>query len=214
MKKLRSHGVLLGQTQSGKTTIGLKYLAAQKDGLKLFINTKREQKWTKYFKYMIKTPEDLEHVYSEYSSYTSDLFLIEPDVTDGGSIDQIGELLDVILKFHQDNPQKFKTYIFIDEIQVYQSKFSRPKSFVRLWTMGLGLGIRAVAVAQRPQLINNDILYNSETWLLCHLTEADLEYLDEKGIIQYAQDKHVYNSPYDAFLQDNKKTGLKRLKTT
>ena len=211
MKKLRSHGVLLGQTQSGKTTIGLKYLAAQKDGLKLFINTKREQKWRKYFKYMIKTPEDLEHVYAEYSSYTSDLFLIEPDVTDGGSIDQIGELLDVILKFHQDNPQKFKTYIFIDEIQVYQSKFSRTESFARLWTMGLGLGIRAVAMAQRPQLINNDILYNSETWLLCTMVDADMEYLDDKGIIKYDEQKHMFVGGHPAFIQTNKKQGLVRL---
>lgn len=211
--QLVGHGIMCGQTQSGKSTLAMKWLSAQ-EGVKIFVNTKRQKEWRAYCKHIIRNPEDMTHIYENYPKYSTskNFFLIEPDVTSKEAIDRIAKIFDITLKYHQDHPYKFKTNIFIDEIQVFQSKFTRDESLARLWTMGLGLGIKAVAISQRPQLINNDILYNSDDIVLLKLTDSDMKYLDERGIIDYDPEKHIFDKKYKAYRQTNKSKGLKELK--
>jgi len=210
---LQSHAVILGYTQSGKTTTALTLLSSHKNYIKIFVNTKRENKVRKYFHFLILDADAMKEVYEDYPRSTKYMYLIEPDVTDRSATDQIAKIFDVTLQYHQKDPTRYKTVIMIDEIQVYQSKFSKNESFARLWTMGLGLGIRAVAIAQRPQMINNDLLFNSETWIIHKQIDADMEYLKDKGVINYDKEKHIFTWTHDAFIQTNKSTGLKRLDT-
>lgn len=212
--KIREHGVILGTTQSGKTTQTLRLMRdIGEDGLKIFVNTKREQKWTPYFKHKIMTPEHMEDVYENYPEYLPFFLLIEPDVTDRGAADKIAEIFDVCLKFHQDFPMKFKTYVFIDEIHVFQSKFTRNESFARIFSMGMGLGLFGIAISQRASSIHNDILKNCGFLLLAHQDLGDLKYLRDNGIIPYdSLDKIEFKGKFDMYIRETMRAKLKRVR--
>ena len=212
--KISEHGVVLGTTQSGKTTKTLELMKSiGKKSLKIFVNTKREAKWLPYFKYKIETPEHMVDVYENYPEFTPFFLLIEPDVTDRGAADKIAEIFDICLKFHQDFPMKFNTYIFIDEIHVFQSKFTRNESFARIFSMGLGLGLIGIAISQRASSIHNDILKNCGFLLLAHQDLGDLKYLRENGIIPYnSLDKIVFKGKYDMYIRENMRSKLKKVK--
>ena len=210
---LRSHAVVLGVTRSGKTSTALSLLSSQKGRLKIFVNTKRQPEVRKYFRYLIRDAQDMHSIFDEYQKYTPHLLLIEPDVTDKTATDQIAEIFDVVLKRHQDEPKKFQTVVMIDEIHVFQSKFSRNESFARLWTMALGLDCFAVAISQRAFGIHNDILTNSDYIILHRIRDIDKDKLKEYGLIEDTE-QLIYSGKHDAYVIEDFSQGLKRLDTS
>jgi len=212
--KLKHHAVVLGSTRTGKTTSALKLLNSQK-GLKLFINTKREKKWFKYMKYACYNEGNMETIYDHFSSYSDGIIQYIPDATNKNALRDLEKVLDVILKRQQENDE-IRMTVVVDEIQVYQSAHGCNETLARLWTMGLGLNIVAIAIAQRPQMIHFDLLANTETWLVHAITTFDLDYLKrDKGVLSFDEypEFKVFGQtiPHTAYLQKNKMTGLKKL---
>lgn len=225
--------VVIGSTQTGKSSSALSFLQAQ-PGIKIFINTKREAKWfdtdkefddTRCVKYQIYTPYNLDHMYNHYDVFSDHIAQIVPSATNKSAIGDIEEILDAILRIHQDNIQakkikNMRTTVCVDEIQVFQNAHSCNDTLMRLWVMGHGLGIRCIAIAQRPQMIHFTLLANSEIWVV-HATEpSDLTYLRrDKGVLHYDVEKPpTFKKPrkypfisHDRYIQTNKLTGLVKL---
>ena len=96
--KLSEHGIVLGTTQSGKTSRCLELMnELGSDCLKIFVNTKREQKWNKFFKHKIETPEQMTDIYEHYEEFTPFFLLIEPIITNRNAVDDIAKIFDVSL---------------------------------------------------------------------------------------------------------------------
>ena len=212
--KLKHHAVVLGTTRTGKTTTALKLLTEQK-GLKIFINTKREKKWFKYMKYAVYHEGNMETIYDHFDSYSDGIIQYIPDATNKASLAELEKILDVVLKRQQENDER-RTTIVVDEIQVYQSAHGCNETLARLWTMGLGLNIVSIAVAQRPQMIHFDLLANTENWLLHAITPFDLDYLKkDKGVLNFDEYPEFQVKgeiiPHTCYAQYNKMTGIKKL---
>ena len=215
--KLKHHLVVLGSTRPGKTTTALKVLQEQK-GLKFFINTKREAKWFKYMKYACYNAGNLETIFDNFDSYSDGIIQYIPDATDRKAVNKLEEVLDIILKRQQDeeDDKRKKVTIAVDEIQVYQSAHGCNETLARLWTMGLGLSIFAIGIAQRPQMVHFDLLANTENWILHAITPFDLDYLKkDKGVLSFEEYPEFLVSgeaiPHTAYMQTNKMIGLKKL---
>lgn len=215
---------VIGETQSGKTTSAISLLRNQ-PGLKIFINTKWEKKWDRHFNVTSYSWERIMDFYNDYPMNQNFLFNYYPDPD--SEYQDVSEMSEALLRRAQTD-EDFEACIIYDEIYNMVSKQKRKHSILKIWTMGLGLGIKGIAVAQRPQQINNDILSNTEFWVLHYLPEASFELLTDFGIStkykllnwKTKAHKHPENPrrhgwcyvPHHFYVQTNAHQGLKKLK--
>ena len=111
--ELHHNAAVLGATQTGKTTTALRLLQAQQ-GIKLFINTKREAKWFRpksmdpsfspCIKYQVTDAEDMFRVYKYYNAFSNGIGMFVPSATNKRkALPELEKILEVVLQYHQDN---------------------------------------------------------------------------------------------------------------
>lgn len=214
---------VIGETQTGKTT-GAVALLKQQPGLKLFINTKWEKKWEKAFHVTSHSFDRIIDFFDGSPHYRpSWTFNYYPD-RDSGYRD-IDEMCEYLIRRAQSELD-FECCVLFDEVYNMVSKSQRKHKILNIFTMGLGLGVKGIAVGQRPQQINNDILANTEFWVVYYLPQASFELLEDFGVStpyekldwKTKPHKHPENPrrsgwcyvPHHFYVQNNAHDGLKR----
>lgn len=204
---LKYHSYAIGITQSGKTTSCMKLLNEQQ-GIRIFFNSKLEKKWLKHSKYIVDSTHAidlLKNVYQSPREYSDGIISIMPNIDEGKK--GITPILKYILKRHLNN-QMLRTTVLVDEIHIFQSSRSLDDWIERAYVMGLGLNMRMIAIAQRPQQIHQTIRNNSETIILHYTKDFDIAYLKDQGIIDFDPE---FDRKYTAYLQPSAMEGWKRL---
>jgi len=211
--KLDHHCVVLGATRTGKTTTSLRLLSEQ-EGFRIFVNTKNESKWKKYFKYINPSVEMLDFMYNNFNKFSDGMIMLNPDISKDHPIEDLEEYLKLIISKHLNN-NLLKTCIAIDEIHEFQSKSSCNKYLKKIWTMGLGIGIIGIAISQRPTHVHNDLFTNTENFILHALKQRDLEHMSEWVNIDFEKIKYPKwpgeTASHTAYIQVNQLEGLKKL---
>ena len=141
--KLDHHSVIVGATQTGKTTTALRLLQMQ-EGLKIFINTKRQKHWydfeeypdTACVKYQCYNEHNMQTIYDYYEEFQDGIIQIVPEATNKDALEDLEKILNTILFAHQTDDSLITT-ILVDEIQVFQSAHSCNDTLGRMWVMGL-----------------------------------------------------------------------------
>jgi hypothetical protein len=216
---LEHHCVILGSTQTGKTTTSLKLLQDQ-PGLKLFINTKHDRNFEKYFRFIVGGLEQVKRIVKEYEYENGMICFNPPFRKPYKEVESLCEWL--IFDYHK--PKGTKSCVVVDEAHVFVKKEKQSLWLRRLWTMGLGLGVRAVAISQRGQMFRNslEIPHNSEYYIIHALKDHDLKYLVDHGYISGIEGVSFPASPHshgrkfceishEIYVQTNNFTGLRRV---
>ncbi len=178
--KLNHHGLILGAVQTGKTTTAIRLLQKQ-DGLLIFVNSKLDRNFDRnYYSFINQyTIEQMLWDYKNGYAKAGYIYCFDVDIDEKGYKDVI-LLAENLLKWHQKGLID-RTVIMIDEMHLYKKKI---EPIEKLWTMGLGLGIRAVGISQRIQGVNLNIRENSEVFVLHALQDTQMEFLETSGLIK------------------------------
>lgn len=220
--QLDHHCVVTGATRTGKTTTSIRLLSSQKKTLKVFVNTKAEVEWTKYCKYQRITIKQFKFIYNNPSKFCDGIIEIFPDIFDEkkDGTEQIKEYFRIVLVAHRDD-FSIKTVLLVDEIHQFQNKWSLDEDIARIWMMGLGMGIKAIAVSQRASGrhgIHEDIMSNSEYFIIHQMKIKDLDYMSDYVSTNEGMDnlKFPVNSgdvvSHTAYIQKSYIIGLRKLR--
>lgn len=162
MLEFEKHVFITGITGSGKTTFAAKYFEAN-SGINIFFNVQEEYVVEEIADIVITTMSELETAIEE--GHTQICFnpeLAGQDI----SIEDIGQTVRMLFAYGifakreaKGRPEIWAT-VFIDEVQEYGEKAGHP-IIHRLWKRGLGYGIRAVGISQRPADVSHTILTQS-----------------------------------------------------
>jgi len=180
--QLNYHAAVGGATQTGKTTTALALLGDQ-PGLRIFINTKCDPVWDKYFHFVCKTIEELKEVLNYKLNKTTFYGLniaYYPDIYQDFA--DISTVTALTYTFHTKRKLK-RTTICFDEAHNFMSNRKAPKWVTRIFAQGLSLNLFGIVVTQRFQQIHPDILHNCETIIIHQIVSQDIKYLEEKGSI-------------------------------
>ena len=190
--ELTHHGLILGSTQTGKTTTAIRLLQ-QQQGLLIFVNSKLDRNFDSNF-YAFATHENIDDILFDYrSGQAKDGFIYCFDVDpDQKRFADVVLLADKILKWHQQGLIP-RTVIMIDEMHLYKKKI---EPIEKLFTMGLGLGIIAVGISQRIHGVNNTIRENHDMLVLHSVKDAQLEFLETGGYVEIPQEYKVDDYMY------------------
>jgi len=206
------HCPIIGIKQSGKTTTGLKALAAHKNHLKFFFNTKLEKKWNPWcLKPAINShnfKEVFKMIYKNPSKFKNGIIMINPDIGQGKKA--ITPILEFIIRKHQAN-NNLKTCMLIDEVHVFQSAHGIDPWIERVFIFG-GIGLKVFAIAQTPNKIHGSIRDNSDSYILHYTKTSGLNYLVDKGLIQPEELEYfVFPSKYTAYVKYSEMQGWRKL---
>jgi len=160
--------LIVGVSRTGKTTTMLKMMKKYyKDHMMVFINTKREQKWDKYCRYINPSLELFQYMVGNHEKFTDGIIEVYmPSILDENPIEYLEQFIKIIMEAHQEN-NFLKTVIAIDELHEFQSKMSVNKAIKRIASMGMGLGLFGIFCSQRWTDVHNDLITNAEI-RICH----------------------------------------------
>lgn len=184
------HGGAFGATQTGKTTSILR-MAKHQRGRVIFINAKRDLKWSKFFHYpRVQSLEELELIYSRKESDGKWIQIIPSRAmildTKTKLADHYDEQFMFLLTEHLENPSLSDTTMIIDEIQLFQNNRTVNESLKRIWTTGEGAGLHGWFTAQDPTMVHRHLTVNSQFFILHRTTRDGIDRLIDRGVLDSA----------------------------
>ena len=181
------HGGAFGATQTGKTTSILRMAKHQK-GRVIFINSKRDLQWSKFFHFpYVSSLEELEIIYDNPNSKDAWIQIVPTRAMIKDLKTNLGDHYDEIFMFllaeHLENPKLPDTTLIIDEIQNFQSNRSCNEALKRVWTTGEGAGLHGWFTAQDPTMVHRHLTVNSQFWIIHRITTDGIERLTDRGVL-------------------------------
>ena len=183
MIEVDEHQIYIGDSQAGKTTTALGIQQVQHDYIKIFVNSKDDNKLYNInnsgrgaAKYINVTLEQFRYLLN--LQVTDGIIEIRPEISEVSLIDQITPYLNHLLAWKRKSPD-IKTHCCIDEIHLYQSKMSLITAIKNLVVMGKGINCWLGMLSQRPTQIHNDLMSQTEYYFIQGLNQRDLKYLWE-----------------------------------
>lgn len=176
---LSYHTQIYGVTQSGKSLIGLKLLSEQ-TGLKLFIDTKNETKYHKYF-HMFADIDTIQVLLENEKELNGKMICVRIEPKEFEK--QLERFAEIVFVYKRSNPI-YRLTILIDEFQEYVSRAT--KGFIRaLFVQGLSKNIRVIFTSQGWSMIPKNIRNNCEMSLVGKQRKNDIESMMDQGLIPY-----------------------------
>lgn len=203
-----------GVTRSGKTRLALKILDMQ-PGIKLFVDTKNETEYHKYFhnKNHHIPLDNFKPYLSHLAEMNDKMIILSVDIEK--DIDkQLNDFL-LLVFLHQRKDNFFRINILIDELPFYKID----KKALGVWLQGLSKNIRILYTAQGWSLVPKKIRNSSEITILLKQRDNDISDLMDQGFIQYewseSGNKRIplvkFEDPYEAWMEWGIKGELRRL---
>lgn len=202
--KLWSHTTILGQTKSGKTTLG-KVLYAALEGNRIFYNVQNDRDIYGLSDANVSSPgELLKAIYANKKriNYT-------PPPTE--SAEHIYGIYKVLIHFGQQvakrappNSEFIWATLFVDEAHLVAPKHSGNDGLSLLTTRGAGLGVRCVSITQRPSLLSHTVLTQSPIYFIFFVAPTEQKWFKSYGInlspfktfLDYQKHRFIF---YDGF---------------
>jgi len=192
--RLDEHALIIGDTQTGKTTSAAALAQEQnKHGyISIVVNTKNDRMFYDIppfgkgvAKYINTSIDQFIYYLNDYR--TDGIIEIRPQLIKGKTpIAQIEPYLEELINFKKTD-QEFPTAIFVDELHRLQSKMSISTMLQNLWTMGKGLNLFACGMSQRNSHISNDIWTQSEIYFLHKTKPRDLKFMYDQRYLAIPQ---------------------------
>ena len=178
--KINYHTLVIGQTRSGKTFDAIKLMQSQEftDGLKLYINTKLENKFYPNFRSVVEDMDLFHSILTDHYRHPKNRFVYCFNPYNKSLVD---DLIDELFEMKRAGTLKGRVYVGIDELHQYKGKRFEPLR--KLFTMGLGFDLFAVGISQRIQHVNNDARENSDIFIIKYSKDVQMEFLEQRGYI-------------------------------
>lgn len=182
--ELDYHTQIYGVTQSGKTYAGLKLLLNQ-NGLKLFVDTKEEMKYHKYFQASISI-HDISKILTNIDSFSDAKIRIVIDI-ERDLKKQLNEFAKQVFLYQRFNP-KHRVTVLIDELQEFVSNRSSMQYIRALFIQGLAKNIRVIFTCQGWSMIQKNIRNNCENTIIFKQRKNDIDSMMDLGLVPYEID--------------------------
>lgn len=197
--KLDYHAVSVGETQSGKTYNSVSLLQENRNTLRIFVNTKHENRYYKNFRFIISSVEEIRFILrdvNEHGLNNSYIYCYNPPIKDRGRKKFI-KFIDEIFEMKRDGRIPVKTILCVDEVRNY--KGDALKAINNIALMGLGFDLILYSVSQRIQHFPTDIRENTDIFMINQCPNTQLEFMVVNSIIEIPDslcrvDKH--GEPY------------------
>jgi len=183
MLEFEKHVFITGTTDYGKTTFAAKYFAAN-DGLNIFFNIQEEICVEDEADIIVTNLNDLETAIEEkytHICYNPELAGEDISIGDIGTTIRMLMAMGVIAKREAGGRPEIWVTVYIDEVQEFGEKQGHP-IIHRLWKRGLGYGIRAVGISQRPADVSHTILTQSGDHVIFYIGGYDHPYFKKYNI--------------------------------
>ena len=203
-----------GITRSGKTVFASEYFR-NNSGFNIFINTNEEycvESAADYIASDFNTVLDIINKHSENNPNNPDLNICYNPKTAGDdiSINEVETLINMCFAIGahhkrraQGQPEIWCT-VFIDEVQTWGEKTGHP-AIHKLWKRGLGYGIRAVGISQRPADVSHTVLTQSMYHVIFYLGDYDHPYFKKYQIPIEEHMEHIEFKSYRFVIWDGTK---------
>lgn len=175
--ELEKHVFITGQTGSGKTTYAAKYFSSN-EGLNIFFNIQEEYAVEQEADIIITTTEELTRAIEEghiHICFNPELAGQDVGIEDIGYVIRYLFAMGALAKQEAKGRPEIWCTVFIDEIQEFGEKGGHP-IIHRLWKRGLGYGIRAVGISQRPADVSHTVLTQSQQHVIFYVGGYDHPY--------------------------------------
>jgi len=177
------HVFITGKTNTGKTTFGSEYFK-DNDGLNIFFNIQEEYCVEEKADIIITSVGELESAIAEKNTH----ICFNPELAgEDINIAQIGVTIRMLMAMGaiakreaKGRPEVWAT-VYIDEIQEFGEKTGHP-IIHRLWKRGLGYGIQAVGLSQRPADVSHTVLTQSQDHVIFYVGGYDHPYFKKYQI--------------------------------
>lgn len=167
---VRGHVTVLGKTQSGKSYLTKRAIEKWAGGV-LVVDTKRERDYPCLY---LTGHENLAGIYRDLDKGAHLAYVPNPDPKKArAALERIAG--DILKRRWRD------LMLVVDEAQVHAPK-GAPNPLDWLATQGQGLGVRLVAVTQRPAMLSHTVLTQSEQIFLFYLGMFEDGYLRNYGM--------------------------------
>lgn len=197
MIEFEKHVFVTGITGSGKTTFTAKYFEAN-DGLNIFFNVQEEYVVEEHADIVVTTQDELIEAIEEGHTH----ICFNPELAGQDiSIGDIGATIRMLFAYgalakqeEKGRPEIWCT-VYIDEVQEYGEKQGHP-IIHRLWKRGLGYGIRAVGISQRPADVSHTILTQSLEHVIYYVGGYEHPYFTKYNI---PIEEHMEHLEYESY---------------
>lgn len=194
------HSQIYGVTQSGKTLIALRILSDQ-IGLKLFIDTKNETKYHKYF-HLFADIDSIGVLLQNEKELSGKMVCVRVEPKDFEK--QLETFCQLVFTYKRANPIHRVT-VLIDEFQEYVSRAT--KGFIRAcFVQGLSKNLRMMITSQGWSMIPKNIRNNCEFTLIGKQRKNDIENMMDIGLVPFEynekgwREHHLdYSIPYSFY---------------
>ena len=184
--KLYCNTASIGEKQSGKTYHAIETLQENKNTLRIFINTKLEQKYYRNFRFIVNSIEEFVHYVfrdvNEKGLNNHYIYCFNPPPREKGNKTFI-KFVDGVYDMIVNGTIPYPTILCVDEVRNY--KGDALKSINNIALKGEGFGLLLYSVSQRVQHFPTDIRENTDCWFMSQTKDTQLEFLSQNGIIQF-----------------------------
>ena len=194
--KLNSHTIITGKTNSGKTTLALKFFEEDKR-LSIFINTQLQY---------IKGVKEIDLKDLDIRKLAENKKLSVIPTEDNNLNNQLllkftKEIFSLgLYKFPKYRPDNPIISIYVDEAHEFSLKNTIRKedyinSLERIAKRGLRFGVRQILITQQPSDLNLTLLRQAENHFIFSINKYELEYYKNKGL-NLIDDYEYIQQPY------------------
>lgn len=204
MIEFEKHVFVTGTTDSGKTTFTAKYYESN-DGLNIFFNIQEEYVVEEHSDIIVTSLDQLEKAIEDkhtHICYNPELAGQDVSIVDIGVTIRMLFAMGTLAKREAKGRPEIWATVYIDEVQEFGEKQGHP-IIHRLWKRGLGYGIRAVGISQRPADVSHTILTQSKDHVIFYIGGYDHPYFSKYQIPIKEHIGHL-EQPYNFVVWDTK----------
>lgn len=200
------HAVVAGQTRSGKTTLG-KVLFSALTGHRIFFNISNDREIYGLSDITVFTPQEL----FEAIGLGKQRINYVPPTSNNLRKEHVLQIYNILMmlgtnvaKLPQATGKFFWATFIVDEAHLVAPKHSKDDGLSLLTTRGAGVGVRCVAITQRPSLLSQTVLSQSPYYFIFYVSPFEQKYFKSysinlsryKEFIDYQLHRFIY---YDGF---------------